>query len=472
MRGLLVVSAALFGVLVLGAANAAGPSPNGVIAYVAEDGIRVVEPDGTADRLLASAATAGVWSPDGTKLAILINRRVRFHVLSSDGGSLHANSLNEETGGGGGGYGLAWAPDGRRIVYHSRAGLVTFNVDGSDRRLLVSERAGEPAWSPDGGTIAFASFNRGGMLSVDLIDADGQNRRPLLDVEGDTHRSTPSWSPDGSRIAVTNTTRGVSRIEIIEVATKERRIVAFGPHDKSPVWSPDGRFIAFQADGRALDLVAVDGGARGRVTFRSTGTIVPVGWRPNAAGLAVQMDDYVRVSDDPTEIPRRRFSVPILVKSIGGADAPGSTLTLRTSNGTIASAKSASGGCMIAAGRATCPLGDVGPDSTSSVVVGVVPRSAGRLVLRAAVNTAAPEHDPSDNVAEVVYSVSRCTVLGTDGADFLRGGPGPDVICGLAGNDVIRARGGGRDVINGGSGRDRATVDRGDRVTAVEQLIR
>lgn len=48
----------------------------------------------------------------------------------------------------------------------------------------------------------------------------------------------------------------------------------------------------------------------------------------------------------------------------------------------------------------------------------------------------------------------RCTILGTDGVDELRGGPGPDVICGRGGADSLKG-GKGRDILRGGSGADR-----------------
>lgn len=47
-----------------------------------------------------------------------------------------------------------------------------------------------------------------------------------------------------------------------------------------------------------------------------------------------------------------------------------------------------------------------------------------------------------------------CTIIGTRGADLLRGGPDRDIICGLGGNDEIWGLE-GDDVIDGGTGNDR-----------------
>jgi hypothetical protein len=64
------------------------------------------------------------------------------------------------------------------------------------------------------------------------------------------------------------------------------------------------------------------------------------------------------------------------------------------------------------------------------------------------------------------------TIVGTPKRDRLRGTRRADVICGGAGNDVLLARDGVRDRIDGGPGRDRAVVDRIDRVTSVERVLR
>jgi Ca2+-binding RTX toxin-like protein len=56
--------------------------------------------------------------------------------------------------------------------------------------------------------------------------------------------------------------------------------------------------------------------------------------------------------------------------------------------------------------------------------------------------------------------LNECTILGTQGADRMRGTSAHDVICGLGGNDAISARG-GRDVIDNGAGDDEAFGNKG-----------
>ena len=78
------------------------------------------------------------------------------------------------------------------------------NADGTGVTNLTNGDTGlEPAWSPDGGRIAFHA-NRNdqtypGWLDIYVMNADGSSVTNLTDAEGNDYR--PVWSPDGSRIA-------------------------------------------------------------------------------------------------------------------------------------------------------------------------------------------------------------------------------------------------------------------------------
>jgi Ca2+-binding RTX toxin-like protein len=62
-------------------------------------------------------------------------------------------------------------------------------------------------------------------------------------------------------------------------------------------------------------------------------------------------------------------------------------------------------------------------------------------------------------------------IRGQSGNDRLAGGRGSDLIYGDGGNDTISARDHGRDRVFGGKGRDRAKVDKADRTRSVERLL-
>jgi dipeptidyl aminopeptidase/acylaminoacyl peptidase len=78
--------------------------------------------------------------------------------------------------------------------------IYTMNPSGTAVERLTNhpERDFEPAWSPDGGKIAFASY-RHSNEDIYTINADGTGLERLThDPKED---DAPAWSPDGNRIA-------------------------------------------------------------------------------------------------------------------------------------------------------------------------------------------------------------------------------------------------------------------------------
>ena len=76
--------------------------------------------------------------------------------------------------------------------------LVVNVADGTMVNLTNHLGGWSPAWSPNGGKIAFAS-NRDGLAELYVMNADGSGVRRLTDHIGFSGR--PAWSPDSSRIA-------------------------------------------------------------------------------------------------------------------------------------------------------------------------------------------------------------------------------------------------------------------------------
>ena len=72
--------------------------------------------------------------------------------------------------------------------------LYVVNADGSGKQMLTSAKYSTPAWSPDGGKIAFGDGN-----NVWVMNADGSEPLNLTPDPGAD--SDPVWSPDGRRIA-------------------------------------------------------------------------------------------------------------------------------------------------------------------------------------------------------------------------------------------------------------------------------
>ena len=147
----------------------------------------------------------------------------------------------------------------------------------------------EPAPSPDGGTIAFAS-KRAGSFDIYVMRADGSAPRRLTSTQADDGH--PSWSPDGDRLAF-----GRGEVDFYVIGADggdARRITADPAPDSQPAWSPDGRWIAFvrRTPGsgvRELWLVRPDGTGARRLTSLSAASYSPA-WAPNARRIAFSSD--------------------------------------------------------------------------------------------------------------------------------------------------------------------------------------
>lgn len=146
----------------------------------------------------------------------------------------------------------AWAPDGHTLAYGSnRDGswqIYKKNISGGREIKLTSPPGDnfEPAWSPDGRLIAFTS-NRDGREQVYVMDAEGKNMRNLS--KSNFSDFQPSWSPDSKMIAFTSNRDGNWEVGVMNADGSNPRNLSrsFGG-DWSPAWSPDGTRIAFVSD--------------------------------------------------------------------------------------------------------------------------------------------------------------------------------------------------------------------------------
>jgi hypothetical protein len=174
-----------------------------------------------------------------------------------------------------------------RIVYSTDTGsrlmtgeIWTMSADGADHVRLTDNAVfdGEPAWSPDGTRIAFASGPTNSP-EIWVMNADGTGAARLtVNAEPD---SSPTWSPDGFSIAFVR--RGVVRIMNAD-GTGERALFPNTSGEEHPDWSPDGQWIAFGRGGEVFKAHP-DGSALQRLTAATGSDSMPA-WSPDGDQIA------------------------------------------------------------------------------------------------------------------------------------------------------------------------------------------
>jgi TolB protein len=169
-----------------------------------------------------------------------------------------------------------------RIAYVTKAGtrynLWVADADGENAQsaLASGEPIISPAWSADGGRIAYVSFESRKPV-VYVHEVVSGKRRLIANFRGSN--SAPAWSPDGRSLAVTLSRDGGSQLYTIDANGGEpRRLIQSASIDTEPLYSPDGRSIYFVSDrGGAPQIyrVAPSGGNPERVTFTGGYNISP-----------------------------------------------------------------------------------------------------------------------------------------------------------------------------------------------------
>lgn len=146
----------------------------------------------------------------------------------------------------------SWDPQGRFFVYSTNSpgswSIVRTLTNSANAAVSIvvsgelAPVASDPAVSPDGARIAFATFIRT-QWQLAVVNVDGSQFTLL--GEG----RNPAWSPDGRLIAFTRLVNGWSQLFTLNPATgtEVSQITSGEFHSLTPTWSPDGRLILYSS---------------------------------------------------------------------------------------------------------------------------------------------------------------------------------------------------------------------------------
>jgi Tol biopolymer transport system component len=249
--------------------NPFGPARNGYLSLDSDGDIYVTNADGTGRRALTSGPALDQWpsfSPDGSLVAFgsrpPSGADELIVVSVADGHQTVIDSAVATSPSNPGPPAMvSWSPDSRHLAFVRDVRLE--NGVGSFGRLFLADLAtgkqtplgvqsddtSDPAWSPDGSTIAFRRLNADHTLgTLMFIDPDGRNERPAPVEAGDTAAfGAPQWSPDSTHLVV----YGGAWPHQIEIVSRDAGVpaVAIAPglgDEFFPSWSNDGTRIAWE----------------------------------------------------------------------------------------------------------------------------------------------------------------------------------------------------------------------------------
>ena len=198
------------------------------------------------------------------------------------------------------------SPDGSKLIFFSERDLFSIDLFVADARTgevirKITDTATDPhfeslqflssagAWDKAGKRFVFPGISKGQPV-LTIVDVDrGRTEREVRVSEVDEILN-PAWSPDGRSIAFSALVGGFNDLFVYDLQANQLRRLTTDPYaELDPAWSPDGQRLAFATDRFTTDLqTIVSGHLRLGVMDVASGNVQQVGGFENAKNISPQ----------------------------------------------------------------------------------------------------------------------------------------------------------------------------------------